>query len=223
LRRAFRVLGIGLAVVAVAIVAAHFIWKYSGSNEWKKRIDKNGITVWSRKTPGSTLMDIKALRLVKTRVPVALTSFMGESCDDFVPGCISGRDIEPWNARELSSTGIWVVKFPFPLAPREYLLKTQISQDPNTKAAMMRVTALPDLLPRNKCCYRIPVVDNRWLFTPRGDGNVEVLFTMHMDQGLPYFMVNMMTPKATYKIFDELPAHFGKPKYQNAKLDYIKE
>src|SRR6185436_10166787 len=199
-RKVFRVLGIGVLAAIAVIVTAHYAWKYSGSNQWEKRIDKNGIQVWSRKTPGSTLNDIKALRIVKTRVPVALASFMGEDCDDFVPGCISGRDIEPWNPKELSSTGIWVVKFPFPLSPREYLLKTQISQDPNSKAAMMRVTARPDLLPRNKCCYRIPDVDNRWLFTPRGNGDVEVLFTMHMDQGLPYVLVNRMTPRATYKI-----------------------
>ncbi len=218
-----RVLGIGLLLAVAGAVTGHFAWKSSGSNQWVQKIDKNGIKVWSRKAPGSTLTDIKAVRRVKNTPTVAIASFMSEACEDFMPGCVAGYDIEPWNPRTLTSTGLWVVIYPLKMTPREYLLRTQITQDPKNKAVLMHVTAHPDLVPRNKYCYRVPDVDNRWLFTPLGNGETEVEFTMHMDQGIPYLLMNLATPRVTYRLLEGLPAHFDKPKYQNAKLDYIKE
>ncbi|MEO8035000.1 MAG: hypothetical protein ABI837_11265 [Acidobacteriota bacterium] len=221
--RVLRVLGLGLLLAVAVSIAGHFAWKSSGSNQWVKKIDKNGIQVWSRKAPGAMLTDIKALRRIKNTPTVAIASFMQESCEDFMPGCVAGYDVEPWNPRTLSSTGLWVVIYPLKMTPREYLLRTQIAQDPKSKAVSMRVTAHPDLVPRNKYCYRVEHVDNRWVFTPLGNGETEVEFTMHMDQGMPYLLMNLVSPRVTYKIMDELPAHFDKPQYQNAKLDYIKE
>jgi hypothetical protein len=223
LRKVLRVLAYGCLLGVVVLVTVHFAWKYSGSNQWKKEIDKNGIQVYSRKTPGSVLEDIKATRRVKTRLTVAMATFMETDCAEFMPGCISSRDIVPWSSRDLSATGLFVVRYPFPFSPREYLLKTSVTQDATTKAALMEVTARPDLVPRNKCCFRIEDMDNRWLFTPVGNGELEVEFSMHMDQGLPYPLVNWVSPRMTYKMFEALPEQFDNDKFQNAKLDYIKE
>ena len=223
LQRVLRFLAAACLLAIVVGLAGHYAWKYSGSNEWKQEIDKDGIKVYSRKTPGSVLKDIKAIRRVKTSVTVAMASFMNSDCAEFMEGCLSGKDIVPWNPKDLSATGLFVVDFPGPFAHREYLLKTQVSQNPTTRVTLMDVTAVPDLVPRNRCCYRIEDMRNSWRFTPLGNGELEVEFNMHMDQGLPYPMVNRMAPRFTHEMFADLPRHFGKEKFQGAKLAYIKE
>ena len=226
LRKVLRVLGIGFLLVVVAITSAHFIWKYSGSSEWKQEISKNGITVYSRKVPGMTLKEYRATRRVKNRLMVAMAAMTEEgveNCSDWLPGCESARNIVPYDPKEVSSTDLYVVRYPSPYAPREYLLKTQISQDPKNKSALIVLKAMPDLVPRNDCCFRIEDMDNRWRFTPLPNGELEVEFLMHMDQGLPYFLVNRMAGGITYKLLEDLPKHFNKEKYQQVKLDFIQE
>ncbi|HET9867644.1 MAG TPA: hypothetical protein VFQ06_10165 [Nitrospira sp.] len=221
--KVLRVLAIGLPFAIGVFAATHVAWKRAGSGQWVEKIDKDGIKVWSRKRPGETITDIKAVMRIRNTPTTAIAAFMNEGCDDFMEGCVSWMDFEPWSEKTLQSTGIGVVIYPFKLKPREFLLRTRVSQDPKTKAVLMHVTSHPDLLPRNKFCHRVEDVDNRWLFTPLGNGQTEVEFTMHMDEGMPYFLVNPMTPRVVHKLMADLPSHFDKPQYQNVKLAYIQQ
>jgi hypothetical protein len=144
-------------------------------------------------------------------------------CSDWLPGECSGKSLEPYDLKDQAETDFFVGKFPFPLSPREWLFRTQFSEDPKSGAVLMEVKALPDLLPRNKCCYRVEVLNNRWLLTPRENGEVEVEFEMHTDEGLPYFLVNPIKPRMSYKLFEDLPRQFAKKKYQDAKPDSWKK
>lgn len=226
LRKVLRVLAVGGLVGILVLVTAHFAWTYSGSNEWKQEIDRNGIKVYSRKTPGAPLKDVKAVRRLKTRLMVAMAAMTEEgveNCSDWLPGCESARNVVPYDPRTVASTDLYVVRYPRPYSPREYLIKTQISQDPKSKSVLMVLTAVPDLIPRNECCYRVEDMDNRWRFTPVENGELEVEFLMHMNQGLPYMLVNRIAPQIAYGLLDDLPKHFGKKQYQTVKLDFIKE
>jgi hypothetical protein len=223
LRRVFRVLAIGCLLVIVVGVLAHFAWKYSGSNEWKQKINKNGIEVYSRKSPGSTLTDIKVARNLKMSQGVAMMALVDVDCREWLPGACTGRNIEPYDLKDQAETDFFVGEFPYHLSPREWLFKTQFSEDPRTHAILMEVTAVPDLLPRNECCYRVTTLHNRWLLTPLGDGEMRIEFEMHTDEGLPYFLVNPLKPGAVYKLFADLPRQFGKKKYQNAEPESWKK
>lgn len=204
-------------------VTAHFAWKYSGSNEWKLKVAKDGIRVYSRKTPGTTLTDVKAVGRFKTRLGIAMLSIVAVDCSDWLPGECSGRNIEPYDLKDEATTDFFVGKMPFPLSPREWLFKTQFSEDPKTKAILMKVDSVPDLLPQNKCCYRVAVLNNRWLLTPVENDEVEVELTMHTDEGVPYLLVNAIKPGGAYKLFRDLPRQFSKKKYQDAKPDTWKK
>src|SRR5947199_1888486 len=71
--RATRVLGtvlkyaaFGGAIVLAILVAAHFAWMYSGSNQWELAIDQNGIKIYTLKARGQLVKRLKGVTQVKT-------------------------------------------------------------------------------------------------------------------------------------------------------------
>ncbi len=225
LRRVLRFLGIGVVVLAVVLVAAHFAWKASGDNQWKQVIDENGIQIYTKKVPGELLRDIKAVTRLKTGLGPSMLALVKVDCHEWLPGKCSGRNIEPYDEKDQAETDYFVGEFPFKMAPREWVFRTQFAEDPKTGALSMRVYALPDLLPPDTCpeCYRVKVLDNTWTLTPLPNGELQVEFLNHTDEGIPYPLMNRVKPRAIHKIFADLPRVFGREQYKNASKDAWKE
>src|SRR5687768_568120 len=55
-----RIVLVGASVVAL-IVAAHLIYTYTGSQQWELVGEQNGVTVYSRKTPGVAVKQFKGV------------------------------------------------------------------------------------------------------------------------------------------------------------------
>ncbi|HET9867645.1 MAG TPA: hypothetical protein VFQ06_10170, partial [Nitrospira sp.] len=142
---------------------------------------------------------------------------------DWAPGKCTGRNVEPFDLQDHAETDYFMAEFPFKLAPREWLLRTQFVEDPKTKAIAALVKAVPDALPRNNCCYRLATFNSSWRLTPVENGETEVEYILNTDEGLPYLLVNAVKPRATYKFFEDLPRLFGQEQYRNAKPDAWKE
>jgi len=226
LRKVARVLGILILLVIVGLAVAHFAWKYSGSNEWVKVSDKEGIQVYTLKEPGSTLKDFKAVTRVKTtlnRAAAAMLSTETADCAEWAPSCRSEKEIQPWNPKEMTYVHLYRMNYPKPFMPREFLLKAKVSQNPANKALLVEFIALPDALPKNDCCFRLEELHNRWQFTPVGNGEVEVELRTDMDQGIPYFMINNKTPFFLHKMFKPLQKWYDKDKWETARYEGIVE
>jgi hypothetical protein len=216
---------VGLVAVALVVIA-HFAWKYSGSNKWELVIDQNGIKVYSMKTPGSVLKHFRGVTRVKATLDSAVVAMLAHDvkhCAEWFPTCSMGQTIEPFNPTDLSDVSFYRLDLPRPFMPREFLLASQVSQDLNSGAALVTFTAVPDRLPRNACCFRMAEMHNSWKFTPLGNGEIEVEFTEHMDQGLPYVLVNQNMARGVYRTLKFLPRYLGQQEWQNAKVDFIKE
>lgn len=227
LRTILKVLAYGSALVIAILITAHFVWKYSGSNQWVRVIDKKGVQVYTRKTSGSTLKDVKTVKRVKTtlhRAVAAMTSTDTEDCAEWGPGCVAVTTVQPWNPKELTYTQLYRMTYPSPYSPREFLINAQVSQDPQSKIVLVDFTILPDALPRNKCCVRMTVFHDTWQFTPLEDGEVEVQLTAHLDPGIPYLMFNRFVPVAFYSFFNRgLDKYLNKEKFQQARFEGITE
>jgi hypothetical protein len=228
-RRVLRFIGktllFGSALVVAILVMAHFAWKYSGSNEWKLEIDRNNVQVYSMKTPGEALKNFKVVTRVKTtldRAVAATLSTETQDCAAWAPSCRSLQSVQPWNPQDMTYIHLYRMNYPKPLAPREFLLKAQVTQDPQSKAAQVEFIALPDRLPRNECCVRVEHMHNRWRFTPLENGEVEVELRTDMNPGVPYFMMNRMTPRFLHKMFRPLQRWYDKEKWQNARFDLVR-
>lgn len=209
----------------IVLTAAHFIWKASGSNQWELALEKNGVKVYTLKSPGTVWRKFKATAHIKTTLSNAVAAMKDtdiESCRAWIHGCATSQSVEAWDPQKLSFVQFYHVAVPFPLSPREFLLKTQFARDPGNQAVTAEFTAVPDELPRNSCCIRVSHVHNRWSFTPLTDDEVEVELVQDLDAGgfFPYFVYNRRMPQGLYVLFSRLPKLLNKEKFQNAKLDF---
>jgi hypothetical protein len=221
-------IGVLLAVIVLSItipLARNLLWKYSGSGKWELELDKNGIKVYSSKSPGSNLKQFKGVIQIHSnlnRIVAVMMDTSTDGCRKFDPGCTVGEIVEPWNPKDLYWIQYYRSAFVPPYAPRDFVLKTQFSQDPQSKAVMVRVTALPDMLPANSCCLRIRHINNTWRYTPLGDGKVEVEFLGDYDLGTPYYEFNRRTANNIYRLFSHLEKIFN-AEQNPAQYAFIKE
>jgi hypothetical protein len=222
----FRVLAIGGALVLTILVAAHFAWKYSGSNQWEPVIDKDGIKIYTLKAPGEVVERVRGVTHVKTTLNAAVAMMMQtdtKACREWFPGCTSVQAIQPWNPEDLTYIHLYRLTAFRPFSPREWLLKARASQDPQTKSVLIEFLAVPDELPQNSCCFRVSHLHNTWRFTPLDNGLVEVENRQNVDLGIPYVMFNRFIPSAMYRVLARLPKYLEDDRLQQAKYDLIKE
>jgi hypothetical protein len=224
-RKVLRGLLFGSLSLTAILFAAHLVWKYSGSNEWRLNIDRGGVQVYSLKAPGTTLKQFKAVTRVKTTLnrslaPMVLTDL--ETCAEWVPGCNDMKVIQPWNPREMTSIWLWVIDFDPPFSQRrEFLIKTHVTLEPEKKAFRVDNFVFPDLIPRNECCIRVTYVRNTWRYTDIGNGEVQVELAENMDLGIPYILFNYQGGDGLYELFSRMPELLTEEKYRNANFDFI--
>jgi hypothetical protein len=219
-----------LALVVILSVApfaskAHFARKYSGSNQWELEIDKDGVKVYSLKSPDSPLNKFKAVTRIKTTLSRAVASMLDpdlENCVDWNELCVIVQSVEPWNPQGQYLINYYRSNNPPPLPPRDQVLKIQVTQDAKSKAVLIEVTALPDRLPKNDCCFRVTHMRNSWRYTPVENGEIEIEHQQDADRGYPYDKVNQRTPDNLYRTFRRLPELLNKEKYHHASFDFIK-
>lgn len=76
-----------------------------------------------------------------------------------------------------------ITAMPFPLSDRESVVAWELTQDPQTLAVAVSGHSIPDVLPPHPDRVRMPLIESRWLFSPRPDGQVDVLFEGRGDPG----------------------------------------
>src|SRR6266508_3764128 len=91
---------LGALTLVVILSIAPFAWKRSGSNQWELEIDKDGVKVYSSKSPDSPLNKFKAVTRIKTTLSRAVASMLDpdlENCVDWNKLCVIVQSVEPWN------------------------------------------------------------------------------------------------------------------------------
>jgi hypothetical protein len=224
--KVLKVLGIGAASLAVLLVVAHFAWTYSGSNQWKLLIDRDGVQVYSLKEPGKTVQQYKAVGRVNTptsRAVAAMKDVSDATCAEWIPGCTAGIEVQPWNPQDLSLVQFYRVDLPSPMTSREFLYKMQFIPYPQDKSVGIEFTAMPSVLPPNDCCIRVTHMHNTWRLTPveNGELQVELIQDMSLGGSVPYFLFNAERPQAMYQVMRDLPKFFNKEKYDQEKFPFV--
>jgi hypothetical protein len=212
-------------VLVVGLLTAHVVWKRSGSGKWQLEIDKNGVQVYTLKLPGSTLKHFKAVGKAKTslqRVMAVFTDSSLQHCHDIMSNCLTSSAVVPWNVNDHYWVGLVRARLPWPFSPRELVMKNHFSQDPQSKTLFIDITAVPELLPPDKCCVRVTQMDNRWRWTPLKNGEFEVEVIEDMDVKLPYILWNARA-KEVSKIMSTVQGLMDRKKGPDEKFDFLQE
>jgi hypothetical protein len=202
----------------------------SGSNQWKLRIDRNGIKIYTLKTPGSSNVKIKGVTTYKYKLSQMVAAFFDESiqddCESWVPGCIEYKILKPWDSKRQTTIQLWKLKLFPPFSNRELLLQGELYQDKQSKEIIIENTAVPNKIPPHDGFVRLSHVHNVWRYIPQENGETRVEFIQDMDMGglFPDFLINLGGPYGIYELLAETtPKMMKNEKYLMAKYDFIEE
>src|ERR1051326_4737495 len=78
-RKLLRIALVTGLILVVGYFTATAVWKRSGSGKWQLEIDKDGVQVYSKKSPGATLKEFRAVTKVKTSLQHVVAVFTDSS------------------------------------------------------------------------------------------------------------------------------------------------
>jgi hypothetical protein len=225
------------ALVTAAVLigvgyAGSAAWRMSGSERWELEIDRDGVQVYSYKEPGRSTKLFKGVTRGHYRQSQLVAALMLDNhslayCKEWIPTCSKLTVLEPYNDRAQGDSVLWTLELMPPVfADREYVIKSHAAQDPRTKAVSVDIMAAANKIPLHDCCVRITHIHNRWQATPVANGQVEIQLVQDFGMGgfFPDVILNFANAEETWKMFhDKLPGLLDKPKYRNARFDYIDE
>lgn len=224
-KRTKKFIFLGVLSLLLVLLASHFIWKNSGSNEWVLVKNENGIKVWTLKTPGYCLKQVKATMTTKSRLsPILFFLESDATVDDF--------EIKDWKMFDkIEDSSIYIayysykVDMPFPIGTREYVIQMSHSQDIDTKIVEVNVLATPAKTHPTQNCERVKCLHNIWRLTPLENEEVEIEVKVDMDLGgyIPYFIINAALPDAWSNSLNTMREMLKDKKYENVKINYITE
>lgn len=217
-----------VVVVAGALYVWHLFWINSGSNQWELKLDREGVRIFSLKAPGSTTLKYRGTTTIQVPLHQAVAAMLdnsSENCADWTAGCNGWESVEEWNRETMSSINLWKMDMPLIFRTREYLLKTQLFLDQQGKSVSVEWTSVPDALPHNDCCVRLPGMHIVWKFTPINEREISVEWTINeLDMGgaFPYVLLNLDRVDGSYKfLHSELPGLLNKEHYRDVQYDFL--
>ena len=221
-----------IATIAMLSWLIKFWWIGSGSNEWELAIDKDGIQVYTLKTPGHYITQTKTVmkgeyRLSQLAAAFLLDNASLENCQQWIPECVDDVVIEPYKESEQGDSILWTLDVaPGVFQKREFLIRNYVMQDPDTGIVKVDILAATNKAERNDCCIRITQIHNHWEFKSLGNGQVELSLIQDASMGglFPDFLVNLAGAEEAWKLFKEkVPTLMNKEKYKNASFSFIRE
>lgn len=217
LSRVWTFLKYAFVTLVVALVAAHFIYQFSGSGQWEPFQAKDGVTVFKKKDPGSVVVQYKGIMKVDSSL-TSFTRFMQDptTCDDV--GCTDTVVIKE------ESPQVQYMSFVYdyhPFDKRQFVVKVDVSQDPKTKAVAIKYLGDPDLIPDNPCCVRVPRMNNIWTARPIGPNQIEVEYVVDMYEGgfLPYPLTNYFHSRTPFSAFAKISKFVKSEKYRKKYIE----
>ena len=203
-----------------------WIWYKSGTNEWILAEERDGIKIWTLKSPGSRITKIKLHMQLKSRLAGMIK---------LIEDPTSGPDV---GAKEVNMLEMKIdpsgdfsayyeckIDLPFPFTDRQSVILILHSQDSVSKRIRMNVLAAPNRLPPDDSFVRPTHMHNIWYLTPLENGLIDIEYYQDSDIGgsVPYFINNIIAIEALFELFGKFQDFMNWEKFKNAEFDYVKE
>ena len=211
-----RVLPAILLLFAGSLCLASESLKSSDANDgWKLSTEKNGVTIYSRPRPGSSLKEFKAVGEIE-----ASSHAVHGVIDDidaypsFMPYTTECRLIK----RESDSLITYQRLSPKICSDRDYTLRIHEKSSPGTGGLIYsnRWEPANALGPAEKPgVLRVKVCEGAWLLEPDGIDKTRATYSIYTDTGgfIPSFIANHVSQIAIGKLFAAVRKQVKEPKY----------
>ncbi len=191
--------------------------------EWELIKNEDGIKVYTRMAAHTSIKELKINTTVHCSL-AAVVSLLSDvnSYNDWVYNCKDAKIIKHISNNEMYR--YQVTKAPWPVSDRDLITHTLIRQDA-AKTVTITGEAMPNYLAINKNLVRVHLMEERWVLTPMKGGNIDVLYELKTEPGgaVPNSILNMFIVDGPLQSIKNFRAYVHHAKYENAKLNFIKE
>lgn len=195
----------------------------SPAQPWTFKHEKSGIKVFY-KDEDTGIYDLKLVFSVHASMHALATLLTDvESYTKWVY-----KTNESWRVRTVSDTEMYYYNssdFPWPMSDRDVVVRSNISYNPETKTLISASKAVSGQVDLRKDRVRMDVTDTRWHCADKGNGDIEIEYTLKSDPGgvLPDWLVNMALDWGPVETMKNLKKMLNEEKYRNAKASFIKD
>jgi len=194
------------------------------AQEWELEKTVNGVEIYTRLLDGAEIKELKMNFICPSDLgPLISLISDAERFTQWVYRATEFKAISSSSPGE----GIFYgsVDFPWPLDDRDYVIKTTLTQNPDTKAVLIRSEDIEVAeLPEVDGFIRLPGHQNEWRLQPLGNGQTQVEYWLYSQPGgsIPDWMVNLAIDKGAVETIKNLLEEVQSYKC-NPKLAYILE
>ena len=210
-----------LRVVAASSIL--LLSSLASASDWQMEMDDSGVQLYSKMSENSQLKTVKVVSQVKSSLS-SLVSFLSDYNQfpewmDKVSKVEKIKDISPQET--LTYT---VIDSPWPERDRDNVLYSKWEQDPSSYIVTKKIFAEPGYVGESSDMIRAPVFEGEWKLVPKGDGVVEVSYTVDFDPGgkVQGWLLELFTYEMPFKTMQNLRTA-ALDKYAGAKFAFIKE
>ena len=192
-------------------------------SSWKMKLENDGIKVYTKNIPGSSVKAIRAEVELETTLDALATLLLDvNGSKEWIYATKKVALLQQVSPTEVIYYS--EVALPWPINNRDFIVDFSITQDSVTKTLKAVSVNKPDWLPRNKDMVRVEQSYSQWLITPMANGRLHVEYELQVDPGgcLPSWLVNMFATTGPYYTFQKLREQVKKPEYKNSDLACIR-
>ncbi|MCJ8167804.1 START domain-containing protein [Atopomonas sediminilitoris] len=189
--------------IAVLLAGCITVSAQAAELNWQLAKDESGVKVYLAKVEGSKYKAYKGVALMNTDLARlrALQEDVTGSCA-WMHECREQKRVE-----QNGESGVVYSRFntPWPVTPRDTY--TQIVTEQGADGSLLRrLTGKPDFKPAESGFVRVSKLEGFWQFTPKGNGQVEVVYQVHTEPGgsVPSWLANSFVLDAPFNTLLEL-------------------
>lgn len=198
---------------------------YAETSAWELEEEEKDINlkIFTREVAGSNLSEFKGEMLIETQMStIAALLLDGQSAPKWMHQCEKFEVIEQIDP--LTAVVYFINGAPWPVSDRDAVVKSVMSQDPESLVLKVDISVVDDLIPEDDDYVRIPQMKGFWLFEPKEAGQILVTYQVHANPGgsLPDWLANSVVVDTPYNTMSNMAKMLKKEKYTTAKLPLIK-
>ena len=174
--------------------------------EWEKKLNKNGITIYVQETPHSDLLGLKATGILKAPIDQIMAVLREVDISmEWMPDIKEKYTVRDYS--DLEAITFSVNKLPWPFAEREMLLHNRLSLDEKKKCLVVDVYSVNLLdVPVKENAVRAHMYCGRTRLRPVGENRTEIELILYIDPKgkIPVWLVNMVQKSMPYNFLSAL-------------------
>lgn len=211
-----------LITITTALTLSALALTSFADHDWKLEKDADGVQVYTRVVEGSPLKEFKGI----THLNTSLSSIVALLDDRTVaPSWIKDTKESTLLNKIDDSVSIAynVTAAPWPVKDRDLVIKSVMTQNPETLAVRIELSAEKEGKAEQKGRVRVTQMHGHWEFNPENNGSVQVIYQVHADPAgsLPNWLINSLVVDMPFHTLKNMQTKVQEDKYQNAVLTSV--